>query len=1263
MAFKIDQQSKLEFEITEMLDAGHASEIHLAQSIDDPNMKVAIKRCRRDSQNTEEWLVQVEREISALHHLNSTETPDWSLDMSLDKRLNLTRATVEDRSIIQLISVFDIDGLPAIALEIAPPSITSQQLDKYMLIDVMHQLAKTTHMVHESGVAFTDFNPLIKIPRIRWDANINRIKIIDWNVTRESEEYKHRDLIFVGRIYFQLLTGFPAWSKGEPPIEGLPDRINEYALEITGAGVDQWLNLESAVRDVTERLMIEDSADAIINSEQLVTAMEWVTELANLSRRIEAGSPSALNEMEDLLQEASSARPPQLRHIVDIGSFFMKVAPESRSSAHQSQIESSNLLIKSAYLDRIAQAINYINEQHYSDAVAELENARSRFISHPLLANATEYRYTIARIGEKIQEQGSLDSSQLKELIDKLLAMVQGLESRLWDVTDAETIQEDIKNSFPSIISMPEIQMLFDDIEASKLYTAQIKLVNFNSRQPHIEQDWHIHEAQRLDLFNSTILPNLEKSEQKSLITNRVTPSLEHLQETIQEDQKDLAMVQRFLSELSQGSTSIDIESYLAQSTLDRPHAPLTIDPSLLPKDQSELSADEVAGIAIEHYRSFREQWDEIMKASIAVQDKLGSLSSLVSENEAIIEIFREKLPTVIVPGESNERKTVYKDLEDLTQFVKAVDSVYDELGSIGVNRIPNINKIQKQWMYVNNVKDPELNRFIGAIQANLASHTHEKVHDKLLPPELAMLVYEILDVPIPTEVMQIGQEIQLHKYVRDTLRQSRTHLQDQEAIESVIGELDRLTARNLGELDDAIRQLLLKLGQLHEALEARTIVRQIRSLYRVLKRKVESENQDIQEFAEQINSAVEDLINQKVQTLETALDKAKTNETLSTDEETLVRETQRVIDTLRHNNLLQERRWHHVQNSQAYLIRQHTRALEETTTAFNEYKYDEARQHIERAFRLARLFDMPYDNRLPDELRTAEEMIQQLSQHFTMTRSVETVNIQDIEHLLEEELNFWDSLHNIVKSLSSQTSESEVVDVSFDPESIASLMGCLKQAQSVTNSMNNVSRASGRLKELRQMVDISDLARILDVLYRRLDDLLKFNYTQLLSKQINEIEEIATQRRIISNESIIKRLRDGYKLIDLNKQLDILDSNDSNRRQRALKSNTYTVLRNMHLKNRDERQALAEFIETLPQQDVQSRDFQGVLTRLAEDPVSYAYLQEQVHNFELPHLLSNNNRQTRRLFLLVIVVATVAIVAGLVLSGTLPIEGFTLSF
>jgi hypothetical protein len=1261
MAFKIDQQSDLDFEITKMLDAGKASEIHLAQCTTNPQYKVAIKRCRQDSQNTDEWLVTVEREISALHHLNSAETPDWSFDMPLENRLNLTNSTIEDRSIIQLISVFDIDGLPAVALEIAPPSIASQTLDQYTAIDVMHQLAQTTFMIHENNVAFTDFDPLVKIPRIRWDASINRIKVIDWNITRETQDYKRRDLIYLGRIYYQLLTGYPAWPKNEPPVNGLPHLKNEFSLESTGAGIDKWVSMQSAVRDVIERLMIESTEDIISSADQLLAAMEWVKTLADLSKRIEAGSTTAINEMEDLLQEASNSQPPDLRRIVDVGNFFLRLAPESRGIGHVNQVKSSSYLLKSAYLDRISQAIEYMGQQQYGDAVAELENARSRFSSNRTLSNATEYRYIIANLGEEIQKQSMLDDTQLRDLAEQLLTMVEGLESRLWDIENAEKIRDHIKKTFPpNIVALPPMQELFNDIEASKLYTTQIKVINSKLRQKHVEKNWHILEAQRLDLFNETIIPNFEKAEQQSVIKNRVTARLDQLRQTIQADQKDLDMVQRFLAELSQGTTSIDIEEYLAQSTLNRPYAPLTISPALLPKSESDLSADEIAGPAIERYQTFRQEWDDIMNAGVTVGEKLDNLHDLVDKNQSMIETFREKLPTVVIPNSTGERKTVYKDLEDLTQFVTAVDSVYDELAAIGLTRIPNINSIQTKWVYVTNVKDPELKQFVAAIQSNLATETREKVQIKLLQPELAILVYEILDVPIPDEVMHIGQEAQLHKYVRDTLRQSSGRLQDADEIETVIGELERLTSRNLDELDNAIRQLLVKLEQFRDALRAKTMVRQIRSLYNVIKRKVESDNEDIQAFSDQIAQTVEDLINQKVRAMEQALDKAKTNEPLDNEQELLVRETQRVIDTLRHNNLLQERRWHHIQNSQAYLVREHSRSLEQATTSFNEYEYDKAKQYIDRTFRLAHLFDMPHDNRLSDKLRTATEMVEQLNQHFTITRAVEVVNVEDIDKLLDEEIGFWNELQEVVNDTLLETISDEKIEVAFEPQSIPRFVGCLKLAQSITRSMQDIHHSVDRLHELKQKIDVNNLSSILDNLHTRLDDLLQYNYTQVLSKQITEIEEIAAKTRIISNESVINRLSSGYMLIDMNKQLGILNTDESNRRQHQLQTNAYTALKNIHLRNRDERQALAEFIDSLSSQEMKSREFQGVLTRLAEDPASYTYLLEQVHSNELPNLQSGNSRQQRLFIILVIVVVIAAVAVWLVLSGTLAIDGLT---
>jgi hypothetical protein len=1263
MVFKIDQYSDLDFEITKMLDAGKASEIHLAQCVSNPDYKVAIKRCRQDSQNIEEWNIQVEREISALHHLNSVETPEWSLDMPLENRLSLTQSTVAERTIIQLISVFEIDGLPAVALEIAPPSITSQPLDHYDLVEVMHQLAQTTFMIHENGVAFTDFDPLVKIPRIRWDASINRIKIIDWNITRESQDYKRRDIIYLGRIYYQLLTGHPAWSKNEPPVSGLPNMKNEFALDSTGAGMEKWASVQSAVRDVIERLMIESVDDIISSSDQLLAAMDWVKALADLSQRIEGGSTQAINEMEDLLQEVSSTKPPDLRRIVDVGNYFIRVAPESRSASHINQVKSSAYLLKSAYLDRISQAIQYMNEEKYGDAVAELENARSRFSSNQMLTNATEYRYLIANLGEKIQLDGTLDDTQLKDLADKLLKMVEGLESRLWDVQEAEEVRDKINKTFPSnITSLPEIRALFDDIEASKLYTTQIQIINSRHRQKFIDQSWHIVEAQRLDVFNDQVIPNFEKAEQQSIVKNRVTARLTQLRETIESDQKDLAMVQRFLAELSQGSTNIDIEEYLAQSTLNRPHAPLTISNELLPQDQSSLSDDEIAGTAIERYQTFRKDWDATMQATITVQEKVDNLSKLVTENQDMIDIFREKLPNVIIPGSAGERKTVYRDLEDLTQFVNAVQSVYDELASIGLTRIPNINNIQKKWVFVTNVQDPELKQFVAAIQSNLASTTQEKVQSKLLPPELAILVYEILDVPIPDEVMHIGQEQQLHKYVRDTLRQSSNRLSSVDEIDTVIGELERLSSRNLDELDNAIRQLQAKLEQLRDALRAKTIVRQIRSLYNVLKRKVDSDNEDIQAFSKQIDESVDELINQKSKAMEQALDIAKTNEPLDNEQETLVRETQRVIDTLRHNNLLQERRWHHIQNSQAYLLREYSRALEQAATTFNEYQYDKAKQHVDRAFRLSQLFDMPQDTRLSDEFFKASEMVTQLNQHHTMTRALETVDVADITKLLDEEIEFLQELQGVVTESPLQSINNQDIEETFDPQSVLKFINSLKLALAITKSMHDIRRGIDRLRELEKMININNLTTVLGVLCKRLDDLLQYNYTQILSQQITEISEIASQARVISNESVIKRLSTGYMLIDMNKQLNILNEDESNRRQHQLQSNTYTVLKNIHLRNRDEQQALAEFIDAIPYNEVNSRDFQGVLTRLAEDPASYTYLLEQVHNNTLPSLQSSFSRQ-QLMFVVIVIIVILVVTAWLVLSGTLTIEGITIPY
>jgi len=1255
MSFRIDGQSTLEFEYKQLLGRGNMSEIHIAECVESPDLKVVVKRHRHDNKNTDDWLQQVEREISVLHHLNTAESPDWSFDMSLRNRITYADNTRADRSVVQLLSVFDIDGLTAIAIELAPESITSQQLNQYQLVNAMHQIITLTHLAHEGGLALTDIDPLVKIPRIRWDSEVERIKVIDWNITRETEDYRRRDLIYLGRIFFQLLTGYPTWAKNTPSVDYLPDRVNAYALDTTGASIDAWIQVESAVRDLIERLMIQDINDSITTSDTLLSAIEELKQLSDLAQRIENGSGPATNEMENLLQEASNARPPQLRRIANIGSYFLRVAPETRTQTYVNQVHSAENLLKTAYLDRIGQAIEYFNDGQYGDAVAELDNARSRFTSNHLLTNAANYRYAVAQIGEELDNKGKLDGTQLSDLMDKLITMVSGLESRLWDIEEAEKIRKEIQESFPTdIVNMRNIQALFADIDASKLYSEQIRIINDTQRQPHIEQGWETRETQRLSRYNQEIIPNLQRVIELSFIKDRIETRLEQLQESLVADQRDLNMVQRFLNELREGSTSIDIEGYLEKATLDRPYAPLTISRALLPKDQSDLSSDEAASMAVERYQNFRSQWDKIMQSPIGVEDKLNQLSELTTENEDMITIFREQLPTVTVPGSSNERKTVYRDLEDLTQFVGSVNFVYEQLVSIGMNRIPNISKIQKRWVYVTNVQDPELKRFVSSIQANLATHTNNKVQDKSLPPELAMLVYEMLDVPVPTSVLQIGQEIQLHKYIRTTLKRAEQLLKDPDAVESVIGELTRLSVRGAGELDDAIEQVVHKLEQLKDAMESRTIVRQIRTLYRVIKRKVESTNEEMVSFGEAIDTVTEELIDAKVKEIEQALDKAKTGKPMDREEEVLVHDTQRIIDTLRHNNRLQERRWHHVQNSQAYLIREYTQTLEQATTSFNSYDYGKSREHIERAFYLAQLFDMPSDKRLPEELRTAEEMVLQLSEHYTMTRSVENVVVEDIQKLLNDEIVFWTALHGIVRDLGKQSEgEQEIeLDLSFEPDSVQRVIEGLQKALIVTESMNRIQRAVDRLRELERTIDIAGLD-LLRPLAKRLEDVLLYRYTQALNQRIQELEEIATRQRIISNESVIKRVHDGYDLIKMNDTLQILDEAESTRRRRQLQTNSYTAIKNMQLKNQDERQALAELIEVMPAQEVQSRDFAGVLSRLAEDPNSYAYIIEQVHNKQLPNIGSGGNRQLRNILIIVVIIAVVAVVAGLLIANS----------
>jgi hypothetical protein len=89
-----------------------------------------------------------------------------------------------------------------------------------------------------------------------------------------------------------------------------------------------------------------------------------------------------------------------------------------------------------------------------------------------------------------------------------------------------------------------------------------------------------------------------------------------------------------------------------------------------------------------------------------------------------------------------------------------------------------------------------------------------------------------------------------------------------------------------------------------------------------------------------------------------------------------------------------------------------------------------------------------------------------------------------------------------------------------------------------------------------------------------------------------------------------------------------------------------------MKLKNQDERQALVEFVDNLlTGQDIRSRDFQAVLLRLADDPNSYAYLIEQVHNHKLPSINANNSRNMRSVFIVVSVISIMVVVIGVYVS------------
>jgi hypothetical protein len=370
-------------------------------------------------------------------------------------------------------------------------------------------------------------------------------------------------------------------------------------------------------------------------------------------------------------------------------------------------------------------------------------------------------------------------------------------------------------------------------------------------------------------------------------------------------------------------------------------------------------------------------------------------------------------------------------------------------------------------------------------------------------------------------------------------------------------------------------------------------------------------------------------------------------------EEEVLVHDAQRVLDTLRHSNRLQERRWHHVQNSQAFLLREYTQTIEKATTSFNSYNYSESRKHIDRAFYLANLFDKPSDKRLSEELRTAEDMVQQLGSHFTITRDVETVHLEDIEKFIQNEISFWENLHETIQSLESQPSDdpNATVDMSFDPQSLDNLIDALTKALTVTETMHRIRQAVEHLRDLEQTIDSHNLA-LLKPLSSRLREILLYRYTQTLNHNITELEQIASGSRVISNESVIKRVSEGYELVKMNKSLQILDDTDINQRQRQLQNNSYTALKNMKLKNQDERQALVEFVDNLlTGQDIRSRDFQAVLLRLADDPNSYAYLIEQVHNHKLPSINANNSRNMRSVFIVVSVISIMVVVIGVYVS------------
>lgn len=1246
MPFKIDPQSRLEFEYVKHLGTGKNSEVHLAKCVDNEDWVVAIKRCRTDMDDHDSWLKQVEREISALHHLNTAETPNWSLELPLEERFRITENTVEDRFVIQLFSVFDIDGLPAIAIEVAPPSVTSYKLDKPKSVEVMTQLAQAMQVIHAQGTSITDFDPLTKLDRVRWDDKRKQMKIIDWNVTTETKKSQRRDIIYAGRIFYQMVIGQPVWAKIKPSTNDLPDAINEYALDNTGIGIAEWHELEFAIRDVIERLMIQDAPEQIIDADSFVEEMVWLKQIVDLSEEAKAGRRKALEDLETLLKDAIDHRPPEIRKIVDIGNFWMQIAPDNKKAEYQKQIDSAQEVLRSLDLDPLSVAMEYLEAQQYGDAEAEFNNVKNRSTTHVHLYRIINYRLQIAEIAGAIQTQNLLDSAQLKSLVKKLLEVTDSLESPLWEIDPAERIQAEIQEQFPAkVVAMPQIVGLFNDINASKIFNEQVQILLTISRQPMIYRDWHLQEENRIRQIEGEIIPQLQKAENLALIKSRVAPTREQLNRQLDEDKLDLDMVRQYFAQLQEGTIAIDIETYLQDSTLNRPYAPLSIDPSLLPRDKYEVGDNTSSVTALADFEEFQRIWNSILFSDDPVQGKIERFQKLIDRSEEMIKVFSEKLTTITVPGADSTRKTVQKALAEKTDFIDAVDKVYTELKLISNHRIPNISSLQKKWMYVTNFGDSELKRLVTEVQFDVASHTHDQVREKSLEPELAMLVYEILDVPVPTEVMQIGQEIQLAKYMRDTLRDASKALQDPDATREIIGKLNSLTANSLGELDEVLRDVINKLEQFREAMLETDTVRQVRSVYRIGKRRAETNNKDIVAFMDKLDEATETLINKRVQDYETVLDKAKTHAELTREEQTLINSTQKMVDTLRYNNLISERRWHHVQNSLAYLLREHSQAMEGTISSFESFDFAQASKHIEQATRLAQIFEFPYNRKLGRELQLADETLQRLSNHPGITNPIENVKAVDIERLLNEEIQFWEELKTMVGEFTQTSQVSSDTVYTFDTAHLTNLIEQLQFAQEIVADINDIRHTVGQLREFETRINMNQYD-FLRPLHQRLTEMMSYNYTTVLAQQLQEIESVATGKRKISNESVLNRLTQGYTLIDLNNQLQILDDATANRRQKQLQSNTYTALKNIRLKNRDERNALAKFITTIPPREIQERDFQAVLQKLAEDRTTYSYLQDAVRTVELPQFGRGNNRTPLTIMLgVLILLAVVALV------------------